>query len=640
MTDPLAPEAPERAEPVLDRIARLEALLGDPYEPDNPLGLDAVLRADERGELLPEGERALREFGLGAEFVPGAYGGRFERADRFALLMRGLFRRDCALGIGHGVTSFIAGLPVWADGSAAQRRRAAELLLGGGRIVAAYTELAHGSDFARISMAARPAPDGGRLLDGGKQLVNNVGRAEAAVLFARTDERPGSRGHSHFLLDLDALPPDRVDRTARHPTSGVRGCLLGGIGFDACPVPADALLGVEGGAMETVLKVFQVTRSVLPGMVVGVGDTQLRVVLDFAGRRQLYGRPISELPEVRGVLTDTFVDLLICDALSAVGARSLHLLPEEASVRSAAVKYLVPKFLQDSSYRLGVVLGARGYLREGPYAVFQKAARDLPVVALAHASGAVCLSTIVPQLPRLAERAWRPALEATSPSAAPDALFRLDDRLPALDFGRLELTARGTDRLACHLPAVTRELTDEAANRPELGELAELARLFTEELAELARRAAALPPRDRTPVAGRRAFLLAERYTLLLAAAACLGVWHAAAGRDGSAAHAADGDSPIAVAARRDGFGAEAETHAGAGAGADDRAAFLADPLWVTAALHRLAERLGLRRGPLPESAARQLFDELVERHAGDLTFDLFRGRLARRSVPDRGVPS
>ncbi|MGV9319648.1 acyl-CoA dehydrogenase [Streptomyces sp. NPDC003660] len=588
-----------RPDTALERLDRLEILLGDPYEPANPLGLAAVLGADERGELLPDGERALAAYGLGAEFVPTVLGGHFERADRFALLMRAIFRRDCALGIGAGVTSFIAGLPIWSDGSPEQKRWAADLLLGGDRIVAAYTELDHGSDFARISLVARRAADGGFLLDGGKQLINNIGRAEAAVLFARTDERPGSRSNSHLLVDLDALPAGHVDRTARHPTSGVRGCLLGGARFDACPVPADALLGEEGGAMESVLKVFQVTRCVLPGMVVGVGDSQLRTVLAFAEERRLYGGPVSALPLPRSVLTDAFVDLLICDTLSMVAARTLHLRPAEASVRSAAVKYLVPRLVQENSHRLGVVLGARSYLREGPHAAFQKAARDLPVVALAHASGAVCLANIVPQLPRLAERAWRPALD--DPADGPDgdeALFRLHDPLPPLDFGALELTTRGADGLVGRLPWFAQELDRQAETRPELTELAALAAEFSDQLADLARRATALPPLERTPVAGRRSFLLAERYALLLAAAACLGVWRAARRSD----------------------------------------AFLADPLWVAAALHRLAGRLGPRHGPLPRAAAGALFDELAARHEDARTFDLFRTRLAPPGSFVKGV--
>ncbi|MFF0445681.1 acyl-CoA dehydrogenase [Streptomyces sp. NPDC004609] len=624
-TTPDAVKAPAGpSESFASRAERLEALLGDPLDPANPLGRRAVLAADERGELLPEGERALRAYGLGAEFVPTALGGRFDRADELARLMRSVFRRDCALGVGHGITSFIAALPVWADGTGEQRRRAADVLLSGGRIAAAYTELDHGSDFARISLTARP-DSGGYVLHGGKQLVNNIGRAEAAVFFVRTDDRPGSRGHSHLLVGLGDLPPGGADRSARYPTSGVRGCLLGGIEFDGCRVPGDTLLGAEGGAMETVLKVFQVTRSVLPGMVVGVGDTQLRTVLSFARERMLYGRPVAALPHARGILTGAFLDLLVCDALATVGARSLHLLPGEASVRSAAVKYLVPKLLQDNSYRLSVLLGARGYLREGPHAVFQKAARDLPVVALAHAGGAVCRANIVPQLPRLADHAWLPALAAAGfpsgagPGAAAPApgfagpaephrtapcgteparsLFRLDDPLPPLDLGRLSLTSRG-DTLAGTLPVIAREL----GARDDLPRLAALARLFADQLADLAHRSAALPPRDRTPVAGRRGFLLADRYAHLLAAASCLGVWY------------------------------EADAAASAG--------FAADPLWVTGALTRIAERLGLGPPPLRDDDVRRLGEELTARHDSARTFDLFHGRLAQRPVPAQGAAS
>lgn len=63
------------------------------------------------------------------------------------------------------------------------------------------------------------------------------------------------------------------------------------------------------------------------------------------------------------------------------------------------------------------------------------------------------------------------------------------------------------------------ELRDE----PGIGPLCEW---FGEELRRLCRRAAEQPPRHRMVAAGRRAFRLAGRYTLLLAAAACVAVWH------------------------------------------------------------------------------------------------------------------
>ncbi|MFY1670059.1 acyl-CoA dehydrogenase [Plantactinospora sp. WMMB334] len=552
----------------------LETYLGDPHDPANPLGFPAVLAADERGELLAEGERALDAYGLNAEFVPRALGGRFDRADRLARVLRAVFRRDTTLGVGYGVTTFIAATPVWTDGTVEQRRWMAELLLRHGKAAAGYNELAHGTDFGRAELRARRA--GGRfLVTGRKEMVGNLARADAVTLFARTDDRPGSRSHSHLLLEMAALPPEHRRHLRRHRTAGVRGVLLGGLEFTDCPVPADAVVGELGGAMETVLRAFQVTRSVLPGMAVGIVDTQLRTVLRFALDRRLYGLPVAELPHARTTLVDGFLDLLIADCLATVAARALHVLPDQTSVYSAAAKYLVPKLLQEAAHRLAVVLGARSYLRDGPYGIFQKNLRDLLAATLTHASAAVCQATIIPQLPRLARQGWR-----CSPPAPP-ALFRLSDPLPPLDFGGLGLSARGVDNLAGTLREYgTRPGADPA--------VAGLCGLLAAELGRLAEVCADLPPRDRTVVAGRRSFDLTDRYATVLAAAACLGVWH----------H--HRDDP-----------------------------FLGDARWLLAALARLAGRLGLHPGTAPDGARDHLFTELLTRHEQRRSFDLVDRRLA-----------
>ncbi|WP_067464475.1 acyl-CoA dehydrogenase [Actinomadura macra] len=547
----------------------LEACLGDPLDPANPLGHAAVVAADERGEILAAGEDALDAYGLNAEFVPRSLGGRFEQADRLAETVRAVFRRDVTLGLGYGITNFVAAAPVWTSGNAEQQAWLASLLLRNRRAAAAYTELPHGNDFIRNELTARPSAHG-FVVDGRKELVNNVGRADAIVLFARTDDGPGSRSHSHLLVDMTALPADRRSQLPRFPTVGVRGCLLGGIEFAGCPVPGDRLLGERGGAMETVLKAFQVTRAVLPGVVIGALDTQLRTAVHFARRRVLYGGTVADLPNARSTLVGAFLDLLICDALATVGARALHLLPAETSVLTAAVKYLVPKILREASYELSVLVGARSYLRDGPYAIFEKTMRDLPLVTFAHANAAVCQATIIPQLPRLAARSW---LRAEPP---PDALFDTRVALPPLAFDRLAINARGADGLSAML-AVAAGDADPRVAEPGARLLAELDRL---------RRACqALPARDRTALAGRAAFDLCERYIVLLAAAACVGV-------------------------RRHGTG------------------FLAGPDWIVGALARLEARLG-RRERLPEDTESRLTAELFGRSDAHLTFDMYARRLA-----------
>jgi hypothetical protein len=323
--------------------------------------------------------------------------------------------------------------------------------------------------------------------------------------------------------------------------------------------------------METVMRAFQVTRSLLPGMAVGIVDTQLRTALRFALERKLYGRPVADLPHARTVLAGAFLDLLISDCLATTVARALHVLPDQTSVYAAAVKYLVPKLLQDATHRLSMLLGARSYLREGPYGIFQKNSRDLLAATLTHASAAVCQATIIPQLPRLAKQAW---LRSAPP---PQTLFRFREPLPALDFGGLGLSARGTDSLSA-------VLAEYGGVDPAV---ATACRGLTTELHRLRDVCADLPARDRTVLAGRRSFDLADRYATVLAASACLGVWR----------H--NQDEP-----------------------------FLRDTSWLLAALSRLAGRLGYRAAGA-DGAERFPYTELLARYRDGRSFDLVNRRLA-----------
>jgi alkylation response protein AidB-like acyl-CoA dehydrogenase len=550
----------------------LETRLGDPYDPANPLSYEAVTAADERGEPLAAGEDLLDGLGLNAEFVPARLGGRLVRADRIALPVRALFRRDPALGLGYGVSSYVAAAPVWTSGSADQQTWLAELLLRGGRAAAAFAEppFGAGAGVTRDEPTAR-SNGVGFVVDGRRELVNNVARAEAIVLQARTDDAPGGLAHSHLLVETAALPRDRRTYLPRIRTAGVRGCLLGGVEFDVCPVPDD-VVGERGAALEILLRACQTTRVVLPGAVIGALDTQLRTAADFARGRSLYGASIAEFPNVQSTLAGAFVDLLICDSLATVGARALHLLPGETSVLTAAVQYLVPRLLHEASYSLSVTVGARSYLREGRHAIFQKLTRDIPVATLAHASAAACQATIIPQLAGLATRSWGIA------EPPPDELFDLGGDLPELAFARPAINARGADSLSALLAV--------AAADGNLRVAVSGGRLAAE-LGRLRRRCADLPARDRTVPAGPEARDLAERYVLLLAAAACVGVW-----RQGSG--------------------------------------FTAAPEWLTAALNRLEIRLGLPGATaVPEAAEAAVAAELFARLAGNVTFDLHARRLA-----------
>jgi alkylation response protein AidB-like acyl-CoA dehydrogenase len=498
----------------------LDVLLGDPWDATNPVGYSAVLDADERHEMLAEGERVLDRFGMNAEFVPVAYGGRFTRADRLARIQRTLWRRDPCLGLGYGFSSFIAWANIWTSGDEDQRHWAAGLLLGNGRIAAAFHELDHGDDFANAEFAARRG-DKQWLLTGRKEVITNLQRAEAVVLYAKTSGSADNCSHSQFLVSRDGLPTASVRDLPRFGSSGMRGVQLGGIDFNDCPVPSHALLGGEGRGVETVLQALQITRSVVPALAVGPLDTALRATLIFALERRLYGGAVADIPYVRSVIARAYADLLAIDALSAIVLRALHLSPS-ATLYAPAAKYLTSRMTLDAFEELRSVLGARGYLRQGQFAIFQKMTRDIAAATFRHESRAACLVAILPHLPRLARRSW-----LQDPPAEP-RLFDLEVELPPLNPERLVTGISPGD-------GVIGALAEIAARRPDGGLASRFAARFLEELRLLRDSCMVLSPKEITISASPGAFALADRYTVLLAAAAVLAVWDQNGARYGGA---------------------------------------------------------------------------------------------------------
>ncbi|MGW0608715.1 acyl-CoA dehydrogenase [Streptomyces sp. NPDC002640] len=576
---PVAPQGRWEAD-AQARADRLEALLGDPYDPANPHGLGALFAADGRRTPPAATEELLAGTGLAAEFVPAEEGGLLTRADLLARALRPVFRRDVALGFGHGITSLFASGAVWAAGNPGQRRALADVLLGGGRAAILHHELAHANAILRDEFTARPAEDGGHRLHGRKEVIINASRADAQVVYARTDPARGPRSHSVFLLDPAEAGPGAVRHLARMETTGMRGALFSGLEFTGRYVPGDALVGGVGDGVTLALRTFQVNRSLICGVVVAAADTVLR----SAVRAATTGRTGPPARRWHKALTGVFADLLACDSMATVALRALGLLPDRAHVLAAAVKYAVPDLLRENLEELATVLGGRGYRHESPeYGALGKLVRDLPVAGLGHAGTASCQAVIVPQLPWLAEHAWFVEEEP------PPELFRGGPRLPPLDYTTLGI-AGGGDFMAASLAATTDRLAAARGVGGRIAALARLAEAFTAELRALRDTCRALPPAGTAGADTAALCVLSDRYSLIVGAAAVLGTWEAQ-----------DGTDP-----------------------------FLADAAWAVLALSRIGTRLGIPVPDVPDDCTRQVLDELIRRYRSGHSFDLDATLLAQ----------
>nr|MBA3325014.1 acyl-CoA dehydrogenase family protein [Paracoccaceae bacterium] len=174
-----------------------------------------------------------------------------------------------------------------------------------GRAIAAFalSEPRSGSDVASMDLAARRDGDA-YVLDGDKTWISNGGIADIYTVFARTGEAPGAKGLSAFLVPADTpglTIAERLEVLAPHPLARLR--------FDACRIPAAALIGRPGDGFRIAMSVLDVFRSTVAAAALGFARRALDESLSRAASRQLFGAPMAELQMVQGHLADMATDV-------------------------------------------------------------------------------------------------------------------------------------------------------------------------------------------------------------------------------------------------------------------------------------------------------------------------------------------
>jgi alkylation response protein AidB-like acyl-CoA dehydrogenase len=492
----------------------LDALLtgyenGSEGAADNAFDPGALAALDEAEEFPAQAVRVLDEAGLAAHYIlpdgvelPGT-----------ARLLRAVARRDLTVAIAHGKT-FLGAAATWVAGTPEQISGLARRVRAGDAVCWGLTERGHGADLLAGELAAVADDLGGWRLDGEKWLINNAGRSALACVLARTDPAGGARGFSLFLVDKGRLPQGSWRTLPKVRTHGIRGADISGFALNGARVPADALIGEEGAGIPIVLKSLQLTRIAVGALSLGAADHALRLARSFATGRELYGRPLADIPHVRRVLGRAATSALLAEAVSLLATRSVHALPGELSVVSPIAKAYVPSLTQETLTALGELMGVRGFLTSPPGGGFAKLDRDHRICAIFDGSTVVNRTALLSQMPRLTRKLSRRRADLDGLRAAAS----LSAALPPFDRDRLSLLSVTGCSAVQALPD-----TVEHVRREGPPELAALTTPLLDELALLEKESAGF-----LPVAGglpSTAFELAERYERAYAAAACLLLW-------------------------------------------------------------------------------------------------------------------
>jgi alkylation response protein AidB-like acyl-CoA dehydrogenase len=500
----------------------LESQLGDPKNPGNPLSFAYSQKIDETEQFPEEAIRWLYDRQLARHYVPEELGGSFRSFAELGEVIRVLSRRDVSSAVAFSTLfwSFLA----WVGGTDEQKRWLAKYILERqGTMCLAYSERQHGADLAASDTVARRTANGFEIT-GEKWPINRATVGGLCFVLATTDQTAGPRGLSLFMLDKGDLDPKLYSNFPKILTHGLRGSDISGIKFEHCPVSAQSLLGGEGEGLQLALRGFQITRALCAAISLGAGDTALRTTLSFALNRKLYDQLVIDLPHAAAVLSDAFLDLLICDCVTNAGLRSFHVVPEQSSLWASIVKYFVPTTIETMIQNLSVVLGARYYMREEhEFGTFQRVLRDAAVVSLFDGSTVVNLHALMLQFRHLARRGVRgdqgPRL---------GQIFDMNTAVPAWNGQRLSLVSTqandALEGIEYSLEHLKSERAENTANPAEIDRILAFGKKLMHEIRAHSDNFAE-SEFEHGHLQSAAMFRAAQRYCALHAAASCLHSW-------------------------------------------------------------------------------------------------------------------
>ncbi|MET8842691.1 acyl-CoA dehydrogenase family protein [Streptomyces rubiginosohelvolus] len=307
--------------------------------------------------------------------VPEEYGGSGGDHLSYCLVTEELGRGDSSV---RGIVSVSLGLvakTIASWGSEEQKRQWLPLLTSGEAIGCfGLTEPGTGSDAGNL--ATRAVRDGGDyVVNGTKTFITNGTWADVVLLFARTNDSPGHRGVSAFLVP--AGTPGLTRRTI-HGKLGLRGQATAELVLEDVRIPASCLLGPEGKGFSIAMSALAKGRMSVAAGCVGIAQAALDAAVRYAGEREQFGKVIARHQLVQELLSDIAVDV---DAARLLTWRVADLIDRGQDFATAASKAKL--YASEAAVRCAnnalQVFGGYGYIDEYPVG---KLLRDARVMTL------------------------------------------------------------------------------------------------------------------------------------------------------------------------------------------------------------------------------------------------------------------
>jgi alkylation response protein AidB-like acyl-CoA dehydrogenase len=285
----------------------------------------------------------------------------------YLLALEELAAADASLAVSVGMQHVVQSGFLSPHGTAAQRERWLRPLARGELLAGmALAEADAGSDAAAIrAQAVRQGDDW--VLTGTKAWVTNGATADVVIVVARTaprpaEEPPDARGISVFIVPTDSpgyRPGERVD------TMGLRASNTVSVTLDGVRLPAEHLLGEEGGGFAYAIEALDAARLGTAILAVGIARRALEHAVAYCAERKQFGRALREFEAVQFKLADMATRVEAARALAHAAALRRDR-GEDITGQASMAKLFASETAMWVTTQAVQLFGGYGYMRDFP----------------------------------------------------------------------------------------------------------------------------------------------------------------------------------------------------------------------------------------------------------------------------------
>lgn len=253
--------------------------------------LPLAAELDAAGRFPTETIPKLAQEGILGTIFPKCYGGQGLDAFAYALAVEQIARCCASTAIIVSCQNSLAGYPLLAFGTEAQKQKYL-VPLAKGEILGSFglTERCAGTDSASQQTTARREGDH-YVLNGSKIFITNAGYSGVYIIFAMTAPEKGNHGISAFIVESDTPGFTVGDKMLK---MGIRGSATAELFFDNCMIPAENLLGEEGQGFKIAMQTLDSGRIGVAAQALGIAQGAIDVTIPFVTQRIQFGKRISE----------------------------------------------------------------------------------------------------------------------------------------------------------------------------------------------------------------------------------------------------------------------------------------------------------------------------------------------------------